>query len=241
MRIFPRVWIVIVSTLAAFILGAIYDYSRPFLGDVTRGTVLELGSGGGNNASHMKRDFQMTLVDLSEPMLALSRSINPECEHVLGDMRSLRLGRTFDAVFVQDAVCYLTTLDDLRLMLETAWVHCRPGAAALFAPDSLRETFRPCTSHGGHDGAARALRYLEWAWDPDPSDATYLSDMAYLLRDEAGQVRVEFDRHQLGLFGRSDWLDGMRAVGFQASSIPFEHSEVEPGTTEVFLGVRPAE
>ncbi len=27
-------------------------------------TVIELGSGGGNNASHMKARFQMTLVDL---------------------------------------------------------------------------------------------------------------------------------------------------------------------------------
>ena len=32
----------------------------------------------------------------------MSRSINPECEHVQGDMRTLRLGREFDAVFVHD-------------------------------------------------------------------------------------------------------------------------------------------
>ena len=40
-------------------------------------TVLELGSGGGNNASHMKRRFTMTLSDLSPEMLALSQRINP--------------------------------------------------------------------------------------------------------------------------------------------------------------------
>src|SRR5436190_3075338 len=67
-------------------------------------TVLELGSGGGNNASHLKRHFEMTLVDRSREMLAISRSLNPECEHLVGDMRSVRLGRTFDAVFVHDAV-----------------------------------------------------------------------------------------------------------------------------------------
>ena len=33
-------------------------------------TVLELGSGGGNNASHMKRCFALTLVDRSPGMLA---------------------------------------------------------------------------------------------------------------------------------------------------------------------------
>ncbi len=57
-------------------------------------TVLELGSGGGNNAFHLKREFEMTLVDLSEEMLAVSRQLNPECEHIQGDMRTVRLGRT---------------------------------------------------------------------------------------------------------------------------------------------------
>src|SRR5262252_5293273 len=38
-------------------------------------TVLELGSGGGNNASHLKSHFQMTLVDLSPGMLELSRKL----------------------------------------------------------------------------------------------------------------------------------------------------------------------
>ena len=76
--------------------------------------VLELGSGGGNNASHMKRAFSMTLVEPSDGMRALSERLNPECEHLDGDMRTVRLGRRFDAVFVHDAVAYMTTEDDLR-------------------------------------------------------------------------------------------------------------------------------
>jgi hypothetical protein len=40
----------------------------------------------------------MTLVDLSEEMLVVSRQLNPECQHHQGDMRTVRLGRTFDAV-----------------------------------------------------------------------------------------------------------------------------------------------
>src|ERR1043166_8336607 len=62
-------------------------------------TVLELGSGGGNNASHMKTEFDLTLVDLSPSMWELSKPLNPEGDHLIGDMRTVRLGRTFDAVF----------------------------------------------------------------------------------------------------------------------------------------------
>ena len=135
-------------------------------------TVLELGSGGGNNASHMKAHFELTLVDRSPQMLEVSRSLNPECEHLVGDMRTVRLGRTFDAVFVHDAVDYITTEPDLRAVAETAFVHCRPGGVAVFVPDYVRERFRPRTSHGGYDRGAMGLRYLEWVWDPDPSDTS---------------------------------------------------------------------
>ena len=201
-------------------------------------TLLELGCGGGNNASHLKAYFRMTLVDLSPSMLAVSRALNPGCEHVEGDMRSVRLVRLFDAVFVHDAVVYMTSESDLRSALETAFVHCRPGGAALFCPDHVRENFRPKTSHGGHDGAERGLRYLEWTWDPDPSDTTYESHMAYVLREADGTVRVEHDRHRLGLFGRDDWLRLLAEVGFEPRVLPFEHSELEPGTCEVFVGVK---
>lgn len=178
-------------------------------------TLLELGSGGGNTASHLKAHFTMTLVDRSPAMLAVSRSLNPECEHLAGDMRSLRLGRTFDVVFVHDAIMYLTTLQDLTQAVQTAFVHCRPKGVALFVPDFVRETFVPGTDHGGHDGPDRGLRYLEWIWDPDPSDTTYVADYAYLLRDGTGVVRVERDRHLLGLFARGEWLEVLRGVGFE--------------------------
>jgi hypothetical protein len=205
-------------------------------------TLLELGSGGGNNASFLKARFAMVLTDRSPGMLAVSRALNPECEHVEGDMRTLRLGRTFDAVFVHDAVVYMTTEDDLRRAIETAFVHCAPGGAALFAPDHVRETFRPSTDHGGHDGAdgdGRALRYLEWTWDPDPADTSCVVDYAYVLRERDGSVRVEHDRHVEGLFARADWLRLLAEAGFEPRAVPFDHSELEPGTYEVFVARRP--
>src|SRR5512139_1824364 len=64
-------------------------------GDGPMQTLLELGSGGGNNASHLKARFQCTLTDLSAEMLTLSAALNPECEQLRGDMRTLRLGRVF--------------------------------------------------------------------------------------------------------------------------------------------------
>lgn len=202
-------------------------------------TLLELGSGGGNNASHLKARFQLTLVDPSPGMLAVSRELNPECEHIEGDMRTVRLGREFDAVFIHDAIVYMTTAGDLRAAIETAYVHCRPGGAALFAPDHLRESFRPSTDHGGSDGPDRALRYLEWTYDPDPADSTYLVDYAYMLRHPDGSVSVEHDRHVEGLFSGDEWLRICADVGFQATIVPFDHSELPPGSGYVVVAVKP--
>lgn len=62
---------------AALYVGMIRDATRRPVREV-----LELGSGGGNNASHIKRHFAMTLVELADGMRALSHALNPECEHL---------------------------------------------------------------------------------------------------------------------------------------------------------------
>jgi SAM-dependent methyltransferase len=202
-------------------------------------SLLELGAGGGNNASHMKRLFdRVTLVDLSPGMLDVSQKLNPDCEHVRGDMRTIRLGRQFDCVFVHDAVQYMTTEADLRQAIETAAVHCRPGGSAVFAPDHLKETFRPSTDHGGHDDGGRGLRYLEWTWDPDPGDTCYITDYAYLLRDGDGTARAVHDRHVEGLFPRATWVRLLEEAGFLPTLVPFDHSELEPGTYQIFVARR---
>lgn len=219
------------------------DFYQRRLAEACQGparTLLELGSGGGNNAFHLKQRFDMTLVDRSPGMLEVSRALNPECRHIEGDMRSVRLGREFDGVFIHDAVVYMTSPKDLRQALQTAFLHCRPGGAALFAPDYLREHFRPNTGHGGHDGDdGRGLRYLEWVWDPDPRDDTYVVDYAYLLRQSDGSVHVEHDRHIEGLFSREDWLRLLSEAGFQGRTARWEPSDADPCTHEVLLGVKP--
>jgi SAM-dependent methyltransferase len=206
---------------------AIYVAALRAACDQTPRSLLELGSGGGNNASHMKRRFEeVVLVDRSPGMLAVSRALNPECEHLQGDMRSVRLGRQFDCVFVHDAICYITSEEDLRRVADTAYAHCRPGGAALFAPDYVRENFRVGTEEGGHDGDGRALRYLEWTWDADPTDSVYTVDYAYLLREGDGSVRVVHDRHEEGIFPRAAWMRSLTDAGFEPEALTIHHEAI---------------
>ena len=198
-------------------------YVEMILGDARRPVreVLELGSGGGNNASHMKRHFGMTLVEPSDRMRELSRALNPECEHLSGDMRSVRLGRRFDAVFVHDAVMYMTTEGDLRAALATVADHLAPGGVALVAPDVTAETFSESTEHGGgEDAGGRRARYLQWTLPPEPGGTSYQTHYAFLLREPDGTVRSAHDVHREGLFPRATWLRLFREVGLDASLAP---------------------
>ncbi len=201
---------------------------------------LELGSGGGNNASHYAKWVpEVVLTDLSEEMLVISKSIHPSVEHVLGDMRSLRLGRQFEAVFAHDACAYLTTEEDVRRLAETAFIHCQPGGAAIFCPDATAETLVFETDHGGHDGEGRGLRYLEWATPGLPGTYEYVIEYAYLLREDGKATRVEYDRHINGALPRAVWMDALADAGFEAGMRPLVHSEVPEGTYDVFTGRRP--
>jgi len=211
------------------------EFARSLLVDAgsTPATVLELGSGGGNNAYYLKAHFKMTLVDLSKGMLELSSKMNPECEHVEGDMRTLRLDRLFDAIFIHDAIMYLTSETELSVALNTAAFHCKPGGGALFMPDVVRETFVSLTTHGGHDsedGDGRSIRYIEWTFDPDVSDTTYTVDFAYLLRERDRPVRVVHDTHRFGIFPRETWLKLLRDSGFEPRAVQ------DPWGREVFVG-----
>lgn len=206
-----------------------------------RHSLLELGAGAGHNGFFLKRSFECTLSDLSPAMLERSVTLNPECPHVLGDMRELRLGRSFDAVFVHDAIVYMLSEAELRAAAQTAFVHTRPGGAALFAPDTLREVF--VESSALHEGEAgeRALRCLEWSWDPDANDDQYRVDYSLLLR-EGQALRAVHDTHFEGLFSKATWLRILSEVGYEmvlAERSLVAEADGHGYTTDVFLCRRP--
>jgi SAM-dependent methyltransferase len=208
--------------------------------------VLDLGSGGGHAAAHLKGRLALTLVDISEEMLAVSRQLNPECAHLRGDMRTLRLGRLFDAVLVHDAVDYMTCEADLRQVIETAFAHCRPGGIAVFVPDYTAETFHAASGRGGSsDAAGRQASFREWTWDPDPADDWVQAEYEFVLRAADSTVRVVRETHRLGAFSRGTWLRLLAAAGFKPGTDSGTGVLAGPGASariplNVFTGRRSA-
>ena len=196
-------------------------------------SMLELGSGGGNIASHLKRDLRLTLTDISLPMLEISQRLNPECEHIAADMRTVRLGRTFDAVLAHDAIMYMTGENDLVAALATAHAHLDPGGAVIVLPDHVAETFEPAVETGGSDavdGSGRGVRYISWSHSPAPGASVQHTDYVLLLRAPDGSVEVVHDRHTTGIFARDTWSAAFARAGFAPPAV-----HRDPWRRDVFI------
>ena len=187
--------------------------------------LLELGVGGGHLLSHLTPHHHAEAVDVSPLMLELSRRRNPDVEHHLGDMRTVRLGRRFDAVLIHDAVGYMLTENDLRAAFETARNHLRPSGLLLVAPDIVSESFyegkviRWTTSAGDVTITTEEILH-----DPDPSDTQIESLFTYDIT-ENGVRRVIQDVHVTGLFSIDAWTSLMEEAGFEVERTPLPGDE----------------
>ena len=193
-------------------------------------TLLHLGCGAGHNDNTLKKHFRLTGVDLSETMLGLARRLNPEATYVQGDMRTVRLGKTFAAVIGLDSLGYMLTETDLKAAFTTAFVHLEPGGVFLTVQE-----YDPSRFQQNHTEArARAeggveITLVENKYDPDPDDTAFEATLIFLIRRE-GQLQVEADLHVCGLFGLDTWLRLLREVGFEVTQLEFcdPHQPAEP-------------
>ena len=184
-------------------------------------SILDLGAGGGHHLAPLAGEFRAVAVDLSPAMLDNLAKLLPEVERHTGDMRTVRLNRTFDAVLIHDAISYLLSEDDIRATFATVAEHLRPGGLLIAAPDYFRENFRDQqVTHSTFRNEETDLTFIEYVHDPDPDDTTIETVMFFLIR-LGGQLRVEQDRHTTGLFPRETWLRLMDQAGFDAATRPF--------------------
>jgi SAM-dependent methyltransferase len=195
------------------------------------GTLLDIGCGGGKNVFNLKGTFSVTGVDLSPTMLAQARALNPGSTFVHGDMRTFRLGRTFDAVLMDDAISYMACLADFAAAFRTASAHLNPGGVLVATPDVTTETFRqnrtiatPAARTGARDDLD--VVFVENAYDPDPADEQYETTVLYLIRDH-GQLRIETDHWTMGLFSLDTWRRVLRETGFDVHEGRYNAGEDE--------------
>jgi len=178
-------------------------------------TLLDMGCGGGKNVLNLKREFNVTGLDLSPAMLAQAKALNPECTFVQGDMRTCRLGQVFDAVLMDDAISHMSCRTDFVAAFRTAHAHLQRGGVLVATPDVTTETFqqnRTITTPATREGLD--VVFVENVYDPEAADEQYETTILYLIRDH-GHLRIETDRWTMGLFSLDTWRQVLRETGFE--------------------------
>ena len=180
-------------------------------------TLLHLGCGGGHQDYTLKKHFRVTGVDVSESMLELARGLNPEVIYLLGDMRTLRLEQSFDAVTLLDSVNYMVTAEDLRAAFATAFAHLKPGGVFVTIAELTRESFQQnWTCSSTHVRGDIEVAFIENHYDRDPGDTSCEVTFVYLIR-RAGELKTEIDRHLCGVFPLDTWKSALKETGFEVS------------------------
>ena len=178
-------------------------------------TLLDIGCGGGKNVLNLKREFEVTGLDLSPAMLAQAKELNPSCTFIEGDMRTCRLSQSFDAVLMDDAISHMSCRSDFVAALRTAHAHLNLGGVLVATPDVTIETFQQNTT-----ATTRATRdaldvvFVENVYDPDPTDEQYETTILYLIREQ-GRLRIETDHWTMGIFSLDVWRRVLRETGFE--------------------------
>jgi SAM-dependent methyltransferase len=183
-------------------------------------TLLHLGSGAGGHDRFFRDYFQVTGVDLSPGMQDLARAANPNVEYIPGDMRTIRLNKQFDAVVIPDSIDYMTTESDLRLAIETAVLHLKPGGVLLVV-GKMEETFENNSFAycGEKNGIHITLLENNHVYPDQPH--SYEAVFIYLIRQK-GLPAIHIDRHLMGLFPGETWDKVFREAGIIVDQKPLD-------------------
>jgi SAM-dependent methyltransferase len=177
--------------------------------------ILDVACGTGAHAALLvKRGYNVVGVDLNEEMLNIARRKVKNVAFVKGDMRRLKLDRTFDTVICMfNSIAYNQTLSELRKTLSGFREHLKPRGIVVFDTAFLRENF----VHGnrgvtGYDDDELTIARFSFSGKSGKKGRLTFS---YLIR-EGNDFNYKRDVHEFGLFSLSEIIRAMRKAGFTA-------------------------
>ena len=194
------------------------------------GSVLDLGCGTGAHAVRLaQRGFEVVGVDLSDGMLEAARrraetARSGVVSFIRGDIRSIRLGRQFDAVICMFAVLgYQTADEDVAKALDTVRTHLAPGGPFIFDV-----WYGPAVEATGPSARVKVVATAEGELERQASAVlqreSHLCTVSYRLirrRPEMPEVVTE-ETHRMRYFFRDDLERFLGAAGLSLQRLtPF--------------------
>ena len=183
-------------------------------------TLLDVACGTGAHLVEMQRWYAVEGVDLSPAMLAVARTRLPGIPLQEADMRTLDLGRTFDAVTcLFSSIGYMADLAELRAAIARLAAHVAPGGVLIIdgwvRPDHWRDNFRPDQPDVASDDEVTVVRM---SFSRRDGNITEL-EMHHLVQTDAG-IEYFMEPHRLRLTETDDYVSAVTDAGLEARVIP---------------------
>jgi hypothetical protein len=115
----------------------------------------------------------------------------------------------------------MSSKDDLIATFRNVYRHIKPGGVMICYAEVTKESFkqnssRVSTAQSRLKPKNIDITFIENAYDPNPNDDNFESTHIYLIRKD-GQLKIEQDKHILGVFPIDFWRSSLIEVGFNVS------------------------
>lgn len=182
-------------------------------------SLLDVACGTGAHLAELRQWYEVEGADLSPAMLAVARERLPRVRLHQADMRTLDLGRSFDAVIcLFSSIGYIIEPAEMRSAVARLAAHVAPGGVLVLdgwvRPDEWQDRFRPEPDIARDDEAL----VVRLAFTRRERDITNL-DMHHLVQT-AGGIDYFVENHKLALTPTEDYVSAVETAGLAARVIP---------------------
>jgi SAM-dependent methyltransferase len=196
-------------------------------------TLLDVACGTGAHLAELRQWFEVEGVDISPAMLEVARKRLPGVRLHLGDMRTLDLGRQFDAVIcLFSSIGYVLEPAELGPTIQRLAAHVGRGGVLI-----VDGWIRPGDWNDGHRAAPEIVSddettVVRLAVGRREERITDL-EMHHLVRTASG-VEYFVERHRLAMTPTEDYVGAFEGAGLKTHVV----TDYMPGRDRV-VGVRP--
>lgn len=177
--------------------------------------LLDVACGTGRHVELLKGRFAVEGLDVSEEFLEVARLRNPDVVFHQGDMMDFELGRRFDVVTcLFSSIGYVRTLENLSRAVDCMARHVVPGGIVLVEPWFTPDAWRAGTVHGQYiDEPELKIARINASFVE--GRLSYF-DLHHLVGTPEGTEHF-VERHELGLFERSEMTAAFENAGLEVS------------------------
>jgi SAM-dependent methyltransferase len=182
-------------------------------------TLLDVACGTGKHLERLRAEFACEGVDLDEGLLAVARERLPGIPLHHGDMRTLDLGRQFDAVTcLFSAIGFVKGTDELAAAAQALARHVEPGGVLLVEPWLTPDVWVPNRPHVlAADAPGLALARVTVSGLRGERIST--TEMHYVVGTADG-IEHFVDEHELYLFTEDEMRAAFEQAGLRAELDP---------------------